>query len=86
MLRAQLPTLDHDEQVVVGPASALSELIAVAARNSVDDLSELIREPLMTGGEREARLRAAVAAAIAWLVHGVRGARVVHVRPAVRPR
>jgi hypothetical protein len=68
MLRAQLPALDHDKPVVVvGPASAISELIALAARNAVDDLGELVRQPLRSGAEAEAKLRAALAAVVAWL-------------------
>ena len=68
MLRAQLPALDDDKSVVVvGPASAISELIALAARNAVDDLGELVRQPLRSGAEAEAKLRAALAAVVAWL-------------------
>jgi hypothetical protein len=67
-LRAQLPTLDHDQPVVVvGPASMVSHFIAGAARNAVDDLAESIRPPLKAGGEAEAKLRTALAAANAWL-------------------
>jgi hypothetical protein len=39
----------------------------VAARNAVDDLGEMIREPVKSGDDGEARLRAAVAAVVAWL-------------------
>jgi hypothetical protein len=64
MLRAQLPALGHGEPVaVVGPASSISGLIAAAARNAVDELSELIREPPRSDEQRETRLRAAMAAA-----------------------
>jgi hypothetical protein len=45
----------------------VSHFIAGAARNAVDDLAESVRGPLQAGGEREATLRAALAAANAWL-------------------
>jgi hypothetical protein len=68
MLRRQLPTADHPESVtLVGPASTVSDMIAAAARNAVDDLGELIRESPKTGGEAQARLRTAVAAVAAWV-------------------
>ena len=68
MLRAQLPALGHEEPVVVvGPASVMSELIAVVTRNAVDDVGELIREPLKPGRHDEAKLRAALGAAVAWV-------------------
>ena len=50
-----------------GPASALSDLIAVAARNAVDDLGEATRASPSTGEDARARLRAAVTAVVAWL-------------------
>jgi hypothetical protein len=68
MLRAQLPAIGHGEPVaIVGPASSISGLIAAAARNAVDELSELIREPQRSDGQSETRLRAAMAATSAWL-------------------
>jgi hypothetical protein len=67
-LRAQLPTIDHDERVVVvGPASMVSHFIAGAARSAVDDLADSVRSRLQAGGEKEAKLRAALAAVNAWL-------------------
>jgi hypothetical protein len=68
LLRAQLPTVDQDEPVVVvGPASMVSHFIGAAARNAVDDLAELVRAPVKDDGQAEARLRAALAAVTAWL-------------------
>jgi hypothetical protein len=68
MLRAQLPTVDHDEPVVVvGPASMVSHFIAGAARSAVDDLADLVRTPVRNRAQGEAKLRAALVAASAWL-------------------
>jgi hypothetical protein len=68
MLRAQLPALDQREPVVVvGPARAISGLIAAVAQNAVDELAELLRQPLRSDGKREARLRTAMAAVVAWM-------------------
>ena len=67
MLRGQLPTVDHAEPVaLVGPASTISDLIAAAARNAVDDLGELIRESPKVDQGAQAKLRLAMAAVAAW--------------------
>ena len=52
---------------MVGTASMLSRFVAGAARSAVNDLAELALTPVRSGGEAEAKLRAALAAATAWL-------------------
>jgi hypothetical protein len=66
-IRAQVPAVDHDETVaLIGPASIITELVAAASRNAVEDLAERLCEPAGEDPERSARLHAAAAAVTAW--------------------
>jgi hypothetical protein len=67
-VRAQLPTADHGHEVtLVGPASTLSDVVAVATANAVDDLAELVRKPPTGDAGTQARLRGVADAAVAWV-------------------
>lgn len=67
-LRGQLPTADHAAPVlIVGPAPTISEFVAAAARNAVDDLVELLRESPRTDERAQAALRTAASAVTAWV-------------------
>jgi hypothetical protein len=88
LLRAQLPSLEHDEPaVVVGPASMVSNFIAVPPETR----STTWRSSCVPPGEPAVKPKPSYAPRLqrrtpGSTLHGVRGARVVHVRPAVRPR
>jgi hypothetical protein len=68
VVRAQLPTPNHDTPItVVGPAETMSEIITSCSRGAVSGLAELIGQRPLSDRSAQERVRGAAAAVVTWI-------------------